>query len=299
MKGVLDYRYLKEWIDALMAAHDMLECGVLARSILGREIPILTLGQGSDAVLYVGAHHGTEAATTEVLLDFAEEYMSLLARNAQIYGKRMKYIHEHSRIMIVPMLNPDGVEYATRGVGTENPLYDRVVAMNGGSDFSAWRANARGVDLCRNYNVDFETYKAREYEKGVPCGAPADYSGEFAESEPEIAALCRFLRRSREQIKGVISLHDTGERILCGCADKLSAKSLAVGRVLQRTTGYRLVSPTDHAVRGGLSHWCIERLGRPAYTLACGRSTMPRTKAERGLLYARLREALFTFPFML
>lgn len=298
MSKVCDYHSLRERVAALDGAHKALERGVLARSILGREIPILTLGKGSVAVMYVGAHHGTDHVTADVLLQFVGEYLALLEKNAQVFGKRMKYIYEYCKIIVVPMLNPDGVEYATNGVGAENPLRERVIAMNGGGDFSAWQANARGVDLYCNYNVDFDVYKAREYQNGVPCGAPRRYSGEFPESEPETAALCRFLRHRREEIRGVISLHDTGERILCGCADKLSAKSLAVGRVLQRVTGYRLVSPTDLAARGGLSHWCIEQLGRPAYTLACTK-TPPRTEAERAILYARLREAFFAFPFML
>ena len=297
--GAFDHCDMMKRTELLLSSHQNIGKNVLAHSILGREIPYFTLGSGERAVLYVGAHHGTDAATAQVLLDFVEEYATLLEKNAQVYGRRMRYVDTYCKIIVVPMLNPDGVEYATHGVARENPLRERVVAMNGGSDFSAWRANARGVDLHHNYNAGFDVYKAKEYENGVPCGAPSRYSGEFPESEPETAALCRFLRRSREEIKGVISLHASGERIFCSCADKLSAKSLAVGRVLQRATGYRLVSPTELSALGGLSDWCIEQLGRPAYTLACGKEVLSKTGAARALLYAKLREALFTFPFML
>ena len=299
MSKVCDYHSLRERVAVLAGAHKALECGVLARSILGREIPILTLGKGSVAVLYVGAHHGTDHVTADVLLQFVGEYLALLEKNAQVFGKRMKYIYEYCKIIVVPMLNPDGVEYATNGVGAENPLRERVVVMNGGSDFSAWQANARGVDLCHNYNAGFEAYKVKEFARGIPCGAPRRYSGEFPESEPETAALCRFLRHRREQIKGVISLESAGEQIFCSCADKLSAKSLSVGRILQRTTGYRLVSPERLNALGGLSDWCIEHLSRPAYTLACGKNGAAQPPSQSAAVYAKLKEALFTFPFML
>ena len=70
MSKVCDYHSLRERVAVLAGAHKALECGVLARSILGREIPVLTLGKGSVAVLYVGAHHGTDHVTADVLLQF-------------------------------------------------------------------------------------------------------------------------------------------------------------------------------------------------------------------------------------
>jgi g-D-glutamyl-meso-diaminopimelate peptidase len=225
---------------------------------------------------------------------FISDYLDCLARRTAQYGVPMERMLAERSVYVVPMLNPDGASYVLEGVDEENPLRERVLAMQGEQEISAWEANARGVDLRRNYNVDFKARKERERAAGVLGGAPQGFSGEYPESEPETAALCRFLRLRREQIAGVIDLHEGGEAIRCSCEDNLSAKPLSVGRLLARHTGYRITPPEQAGVTGDLSDFCIRVLGRPAYALYCGRKgeeSVPRA-------LARVRRALFTFPFL-
>ena len=290
----VDYKALTDALKTMTGG--AVEINVLTRSILGREIPILTLGQGKRAVLYVGAHHGMESITSGVLLDFIADYIKQYERAATVYEYPIKYLFQERRIYIVPMLNPDGVEYAIHGVGAENPLRDRVIRMNGGEDFSHWQANARGVDLNHNYDAGFRAYKKKEAEAGITGGAPTRYSGEYPESEPETAALCRFLRLRRENIVGILTLHTQGEEIFCSCGDNLTAKTMSVGRVISRFTGYRLARPEGLAAFGGLTDWCIADLFRPAFTLECGKGENPLPPEQRPLIYERLRRILFSFP---
>ena len=273
--------------------------GELGRSVLGREIPIITVGRGKRGALYVGAHHGMEGITAGVLLDFILEYLSLLSADGECYGQSVRAWESEVCIHIVPMLNPDGVNYALHGVERSNPLRERVLQMNGerGEDFSHWQANARGVDLNHNYNSGFWAYKSLEQQAGIMNGAPTRYSGERPESEPETAALCRFLRFHRDSIAGVLTLHTQGEEIYCSCADKLSAKTMAAGRALAYATGYRLARPEGLAAFGGLTDWCIGDLGRPCYTLECGKGENPLPPQHRGSIYQTLRQSLFCFPF--
>ena len=290
---------LQASLRSLMQENDVLKCDVLTQSILGREIPLITLGKGKKAVVYVGAHHGMEWITAAVLVDFIADYCRQLARNTAPFGNRVSYLFEERRILIVPMLNPDGVEYATAGVSAENPLYARVCAMNGGEDFTHWQANARGVDLNHNYDAGFLAYKSKEREAGILNGAPTRYSGEYPESEPETAALCRLLRYHHEDLLGVLTLHTQGEEIFCSCRDAISAKTTSVGRMLARITGYTLAHPSGLAAFGGLTDWCIESLKRPAYTLECGRGENPLPVSQRPLIYEKLRRAFFSVPFLL
>lgn len=293
-----DYTYVMRAVEELSRS-EFVQRDVLTHSILGREIPVLTLGRGKRGVLYVGAHHGMEWLTAGVLLDFVADFVDRCERNGQIYERRAVTLCAERCIRVVPMLNPDGVEYAIHGAGEKNPLRERVIAMNGSEDLSAWQANARGVDLNHNYHAGFLAYKQQEAATGVVGGAPTRYSGEFPESEPETAALCRLLRYRREEIEGVLSLHSPGEEIFCSCGDALSAKSLSVGRVLQRLTGYRMAHPEGLSAFGGLTDWCITELKRPAYTLECGNGKNPLPLTQRPVIYERLRRALFTFPYML
>ncbi len=287
---LIDYQYLKRRIDDI--GHKDITCVTLTHSIMGRDIPLITLGHGKRAVLYVGAHCGTESMTTRLLLDFIGDYWGQYERLSTVYEYPMRYLFEDRRIYIVPMLNPDGVEYARHGVGEDNPLYERVVKMNGGKDFSHWRANARGVDLGHNYDAGFSAYKRAEWEASTLDGAPAGYSGEHPESEPETVALCRFLRLHREEIKGVLSFHTGNGEIFCSCGDNLTAKTMSVGRVLSRFTGYRLVRPESLTPVGTLADWCITSLHRPAFTVNCG--GVP--GASPTVIYEHLRRLLFSFP---
>lgn len=296
---VFDSAALLTSLAAIAKEHAVVQYDVLTRSILGREIPLITLGKGKKTVLYVGAHHGMEWITAAVLVDFIADYCRQCAKNSAPFGYRMSYMLEKRRILIVPMLNPDGVEYATHGVDDANPLYARVCKMNGGDDFSHWQANARGVDLNHNYDAGFLEYKSRESAAGVLNGAPTRYSGEYPESEPETAALCRLLRFHHEDLLGVLTLHTQGEEIFCSCGDTLSAKTLSVGRMLARLTGYTLAHPAGLAAFGGLTDWCIATLHRPSYTLECGKGENPLPIEQRPLIYEKLRRALFSFPFLI
>ena len=288
----MDYQWMIERVRELSQRYADMKMSGLTRSILGREIPLLSIGKGKRAVLMVGAHHGTDSITSRILLDFAEDYLRQLQRGATVYEYPMGYLFQERRVYIVPMLNPDGVEYARHGCAADNPLLERVMGMNGNNDLERWRANARGVDLHHNYDAGFFEYRR---ETGKEAGAPSGCGGEFPESEPETVGLARFLRLRREEIFGVLSLQTAGEEIVCSCGDNLTAKTMAVGRVLARMTGYRLVRPEGVTAFGSLSDWCITKLGRPAFTLQCGKGEAPLSDDQSQRIYERLRRILFSF----
>ena len=276
---------------AVRAVKGIGEVSVLTRSILGKNIPLVSLGRGRRAVLYVGGMRGTDSESSGVLLQFLADYAEHYARRATVYGYPMTYLHEERKIYLLPMLNPDGVEYCLHGTDERNPLFERVMRMLGDGSLANWQANARGVDPERNFDAGFAENKARERAAGISGGAAAGYSGEFPESEPETAALCRFLRRHREEIVGVLSLHRGNGEIFCSCGDNLTAKTVSVGRVLSRMTGYGMTRPESLSPIGSLSDWCITALSRPAFTVQY------EGKAENtALTYEKLRRALFSFP---
>ena len=192
-KESFDYDALCSSVEAL-SRQEALRVTRLGKSILGRDLPMLMLGEGKRSVLYVGGVRGTEGECAFLLMRFVEDYLEQLSRNSTVFEYAMQYLFREYRIYILPMLNPDGVSYVTRGVEAKNPLRERLLSMNGSSDFSAWEANARGVDLGRNFDVDFRKRKQGETADSIINGATHGYSGEYPESEPETAALCAFLR---------------------------------------------------------------------------------------------------------
>ena len=148
-----------------------IRCDVTARSILGKQIPVFTLGNGKKAVVYVGGIKGNEALTSFFLLDFLRDCIKQSEKESRIYDVTVSYLLRERRIMVIPMLNPDGVGYATEGVREDNPLCARVLQMNGTEDFSAWQANARGVELSHNFDAGFLSHKNLERAAGILSGA--------------------------------------------------------------------------------------------------------------------------------
>lgn len=294
----LTYSRMMEYINILAERYPRLSVGFLGESILGKAIPMLTLGadDAERGVLYVGAHHGMEWITSAVLLRFVNEYCEYLKAGRQMYGIGMEYLSRICSITVIPMLNPDGVDLQIGGIPEDCPMKERLLKMNGGSDFSGWQANIRGVDLNHNYAAGFEEYKRIEREAGILGGASGKYSGEYPESEPETGALCNYLRFN-ERVGLVLTLHTQGEEIFCG--DGTAEGCARLGRRISRMTGYRLSSPEGGAMYGGLTDWYVRDIGKPAFTLECGKGKNPLPLTDYFKIYAGLRELLFCAPIML
>lgn len=291
----VDYEKEKEMISALAEKYDFLNITEIGKSILGRSIPMLTLGDGNKSVLYIAAHHGMEWITSAILLRFVNEYCEYLSNTRTVFGISLPYLFEARTVHIIPMLNPDGVEYSLHGIGKDHVMYDRLIKMNGGSeDFSNWQANARGVDINHNYDAGFEEYKRIEKELGIFGGAPTKYSGEYPCSEPESFSLCHLVRI--KEVSAVLTLHSQGEEIYYTSGDVTAKASLAVGKIISRLTGYKLSKPEGTAAYGGFTDWFIREFDRPSFTIEVGKGKNPLPFSEFEKIYSELREMLFTFP---
>ncbi len=297
--NALDHGLMMRYIDLFLQRYPFLSVGVLGKSILGREIPIITLGRGERSILYVGTHHAAEWLTSVILLRYINEFCELYKTDGKAYNYTAEQIFESRRVYIVPMLDPDGVDYQINGITRDNILYDRVIRMNGGSnDLSLWQANARGVDLNHNYDCGFMEYKRIEAEQNIPHGAPTKYSGPEPESEPEVASICSFLREEGS-IRAVISLHSQGEEIFYSSEGKVAHRSSVLAHTFSRMSGYKLSVPEGSAAYGGLLDWCIQKLKLPAFTIECGKGKNPLPLGDHLRIYSVLRELLFLAPTMI
>ncbi len=294
-----DHKKMMSAVNALGEKYPFLSVTFIGNSILGKSIPMITVGnEEAKNVLYVAAHHGMEWITSALLLQFTDDYCSLIKNGEKVFGISSKVLFETRAVSIIPMLNPDGVDIQINGITPENPLYERVVAMNEGTEFSRWQANARGVDLNHNYDAGFEAYKKLEKEAGILSGRPTRYSGEFPESEPETGSLCNYIRWN-DRIKGVLTLHTQGEEIYCSASGDLGKRCRTIGKLLERMTGYKLESPEEMASYGGMTDWLVSKMNIPAFTLECGKGKNPLPTEDFFPIYTSLREALFTFPILL
>ncbi len=292
----MDHEQMMRVIDDMASGYGCLSVRFLGETIMGRGIPLLSLGEGEKTVLYVGAHGGTEWITTQILVRFAWEYCRAYERKGKIFGHDIEYFFSTRTILIVPMLNPDGVEYVLHGVEPDQVIYERLIKMNGGSeDFSCWQSNGRGVDLNHNYQNGFLAYKKIEREQGILGGAPQGYSGEHPESEPETGYLCNLIRYDT-RLRAVLSLHSRGEGIYYTAGGQTARRSYAIAKALSKMSGYDLRQSEELLEQGGLRDFCIAGMDLAAFSVACGRGLKTPPGDELFYVYSRLREMLFLMP---
>lgn len=292
-----DHKELERLIEEIQSSYNFLEIGTLGKSILGKNIPRITIGKGKTNVIYIGAHHGMEWITAALLIQFIYDFCEAYLNGSSIFDISTRVIFETRKIHIIPMLNPDGIDYAIHGVAADNVLKERLVKMNHGNDFSSWQANARGVDLNHNYNCGFAEYKILERDMGLFGGACGKYSGEYSESEPETRALCNFVRYVMPSL--ALSLHTQGEEIYYTSGDNQTKDSLMIAKTISRLTNYRISLPCGTAKYGGFTDWFINELNRPSFTLECGlgKNPLPFTDFEK--IYFKIKRALFTIPILI
>lgn len=176
------------------------EAEVIGRSVEGRPLEVYAFGHGPHARMIIADIHGgyewNTAALTEQLVDFLSEHTSLVPPAVTLY--------------VLPSMNPDGL------------------ARSHGYD---GRANANGVDLNRNFPLD---WKATWAPEGCWNYLPIT-SGTHPLSEPESQAVARFLLG--RGIEALISYHSAALGIFAG-GDPSTAQSLALAESLARVSPY-------------------------------------------------------------
>lgn len=133
---------------------------IVGRSFEGRPIYAVDFGKGPDLTLIVGGIHGDEKTSIAVALKLCDEL------------PRMSRLMDGHRVVVIPILNPDGFVYGTR-------------------------TNAEGVDLNRNFPA---------INWGMGPRDPRYFPGLSSGSEPETRAAVALVERRRPS--KIIALHD-------------------------------------------------------------------------------------------
>ena len=288
---------LNKKIIELQNNYDIIEVSSIGNSILENAIPLISIGKGNKNVIYIGGHHGMEWITSALLIQFINDYCENYRNGSRTFDISTRVLFETRRMHIIPMLNPDGIDYCIHGVNEKNILKDRLVKMNKNSyDFSNWQANARGIDLNHNYSVGFSEYKKIEKELGLYNGANSKYSGEFPESEPETKALCNFVRYIKPEL--AITLHTQGEEIYYTSGEHSATNSIPILKTISRLTGYQISMPAGTAKYGGFTEWFIDEFDKPSFTIECGKGKNPLPINQLDAIYSHLKRAFFTIPIL-
>jgi g-D-glutamyl-meso-diaminopimelate peptidase len=263
-------------------------------SLTGRSISALAFGPIKGATLMVGGVHGAEWITTMLLICFAQNLVDAMACARPLSGIDARRVGRERGLIIIPAINPDGIEIALTGPEAARTYKDEVTAMieRTGTHHSRWQANARGVDLNHNFDAGWQTLRQMEIEAGITGPGPTRYGGSHPHSEPESKAVVDFIRQVRP--RSLYAFHAQGEEIYYRYGENTHPAAEVMARLLGELSGYAVLDPTGTASHGGLKDWFIDTYGRPGFTFEVGRGTNPLPITDLPDIYKKLERTLIT-----
>jgi g-D-glutamyl-meso-diaminopimelate peptidase len=269
------YEIMEGDIQGLKARYPFIQTGIAGKSVLGKNLYYIKLGNGPNEVFYNAAHHGLEWITSVLLMKYVEDFSKAYTDGSNLMGYNVRDIWNNNTIYILPMVNPDGVDLVLDGLQRDNPYYDMLIRWNNGStNFSrVWQANIRGVDLNHNYDASWNLSKQAEASYGITGPGPTRYSGTAPESEPESKAVADFTRSHNFRL--VLAYHSQGEVIYWTYLNIIPPDSPRIVQLFSDASGYIPSQTTGIVSYAGYKDWFIERYRRPGFTIEVGRGTNP------------------------
>ena len=232
---------------------------IIGRSVFGRNLYAVKIGEGAPVGIVQYAMHGREFITAK--LAFAHYKQGVLKGS----------------VWLVPLVNPDGALLSQIGLSSAPRVFwEALSKINGNKNFSLWKANGRGVDL--NVNFDAEWGKG---VKNVRQIASENYIGTMPFSEPESLALKEFTLKIRPDY--TVSYHTKGEEIYWHFHQSVDTylRDKRLGAALSLSTGYPLSFAKGSV--GGYKDWCIQHLKIPAFTIEAGTDALSHPIGDEGL----------------
>lgn len=216
----------------------------IGESTQGEKIKCLKIGDKGNKIFINASHHANEWLTSLVIMRVLE---NLLNKKSKFINK--KY-YKKIQLIIVPMVNPDGVNYS----------------INKKDNY--WKANINGVDLNVNYPAGFLKAKENKEKLGVNKPGPRDYCGKEALSEKESRAIYNLTKKENFDI--TISLHSQGEEIYWNYLDINLEEAFILGKEMEKVSGYKLTTPEETSSYAGYKDWFIQEYKKPGFTIEMG-----------------------------
>lgn len=289
------YSDMKKDIEQLTAKYpDKLTSQILGQTADGRNLYSLCLGnpEAEKQVFVTAGTHAREYINCQVVMMMVERY----CRNygGKYKGKTYGQLFDEVAIYIVPMVNPDGIAISEFGPGVikDSKLRSKVKKMPRRGGYSNWKANARGVDLNRNYKM----YAGKPAEKKP---ASEGYPGASRFSENEAKAV-RDLMKSMTNMKACLNYHSMGQAIYWGYKNKsYKSKSYALAKMFKEMTGYYLIDESyTKATYGDLEHYVINEYRIPYVCIETGYGGVPVPSRQLMSIYKKLMHSFEKTAYM-
>jgi len=294
------YAYVTIALDGLTARYPFLKQETVGRSVMGRRIEVIRMGEGEREVFYNASHHANEWITTPILLRFLEEYASAYVSDTQVFGTNARKLYDSVSLYMIPLVNPDGVDLVTGATSSDEREYQQAEAL---SNFypeipfpSGWKANIVGTDLNLGYPAGWQEARRIKFAQGYSRPGPRDYVGTMPLAEPENRAIVSFTQSHSFAL--TLSYHTQGEVIFWKYLDYEVTGSYEIAKAFSDASGYTVEDTPYASGFAGYKDWFIQQYGRPAYTIEAGKGENPLPISDFSEIY-RENEGILTLGMVL
>ncbi len=279
--------YLEFCADGLLARYPFLRRGSAGRSVMGRDLVTLEIGEGSNQVFYNASHHANEWITSTLLLKYLEKYARAYAAGGSIFGRDAGSLYGLTTLFLMPMVNPDGVALVTEEL-TSGTYYTRAREISAAYPSipfpNGWKANINGVDPNLQYPAGWTEAREIKFAQGYVSPAPRDYVGAAPLEIPESRAVYNYTRAHDFAL--TISYHTQGKVIYWKYDGYEPPKSYDIGVSFASVSGYELSLTPAASGNAGYKDWYIASYNRPGYTLEAGAGVSPLPLSQFPAIYA-------------
>jgi hypothetical protein len=262
------------------------------RSVRGVEIAHDVKSDDGRPVLYIdGVHHAREWPAAEYPMIFAHYLVDGFGKDDDVTR-----LLRRGRVIIVPVVNPDGFDYSRSAVLAQHSLSDSAhgTACSAAHCEGYWRKNRRsysgatvpvaqknpdayGIDPNRNYS--FMWGGGGSTNTPLPV-VDQTYRGTEPHSEPETRNVQDLLLASN--VTSVVSNHTYSRLVLRAWGDTMDDAPdedylFALGaRMAAAMGGYQNIKSRElYVTTGTMSDWGYGTFGIPSYTFEHGRAFHP------------------------
>ncbi len=288
-KNYVDEKERYETISKLLRKYHFIKSEIIGNSHCGRKIEALSIGNPEEQILFCGAFHGMESITTYILLKFLDNLCDTVRTGGNLSEICVERFLKRRGLVVVPCVNPDGVEIASRGAMSSG-RYEKFVERVSRGNTEKWQANANGVDINHNFDAQWEQLHRLEGENGIKSGAMTRYGGEYAHSEPETKAIVNYCKS--RNIRHALAFHSQGEEIYWEFGKKTPPRAKLMANIMSKSSGYELSHAQGLAQGGGFKDWFIEEFKKPAFTIEVGKGENPLPFEDKEDIYEKLEEMM-------
>lgn len=274
-------------VEGMAARYPFISVGSIGKSVTGKPLHSIIIGAGEKQAFYNASHHANEWITTPLVLKFAESYLKAYIDKTTILGRNAESLYNSTKLFLVPMVNPDGVDLVNGAFESKDKYYREAEAIARAYPTirfpDGWKANIAGTDLNLNYPAGWERAKEIKFARGFTSPAPRDYVGTAPLSAPESRAVYDFTRKNNFLL--ILAYHTQGQVIYWKYQDIEPPRGYEIGQALAQVSGYALDTVPDESSFAGYKDWFILDYNRPGYTVEAGLGMNPLPIAQFNTMY--------------